>query len=151
MKRFVSLNGELKLGSMKSHDCHVMMQVFLPIAIRGILPKHVRYAITELCSFFNTICSKVLDPFKLDALQLDVIVTLCKFEMYFPPSFFDIMVHLIVHLVREIKLLGPVFLRWCYPFERHMGVLQNKVRNPAQPEGSMIQGTVSDEISNFIA
>ena len=61
------------------------------------------------------------------------------------------MVHLIVHLVREIKLLGPVFLRWCYPFERHMGVLQNKVRNPAQPEGSMIQGTVSDEISNFIA
>ena len=61
------------------------------------------------------------------------------------------MVHLIVHLVREIKLLGPVFLRWCYPFERHMGVLQNKVRNPVQPEGSMIQGTVSNEIGNYIA
>ncbi|XP_021730420.1 uncharacterized protein LOC110697345 [Chenopodium quinoa] len=26
MKRFVSLNGELKLTSMKSHDCHMMMQ-----------------------------------------------------------------------------------------------------------------------------
>ena len=49
MKRFVSLNGELHLGSMKSHDCHIMMQVFLPIAIRAIIPKHVRYVITELC------------------------------------------------------------------------------------------------------
>ena len=68
--------------------------------------------------------------------------TLCKFEMYFPllPAFFDIMVHLIVHLVREIKLCGPVFLRWCYPFERYMGTLKDKVRNP-----------VSKEISNFVA
>ena len=86
MKRFVTLNGNLKFRIMKSHDCHVMMQVFLPIAICGILPKHVRYAITDLCSFFNTIYSKVLDPFKLNALQVDVIVTLCKFEMYFSPS-----------------------------------------------------------------
>ncbi|XP_021751225.1 uncharacterized protein LOC110716882 [Chenopodium quinoa] len=36
MKRFVSLNGEMKLTSMKSHDCHMMMQVFLQIVIRGI-------------------------------------------------------------------------------------------------------------------
>ena len=34
MKIFVTVNSELKLGSMKSHDFHVMMQVFLPIAIR---------------------------------------------------------------------------------------------------------------------
>ncbi|XP_048502949.1 uncharacterized protein LOC104896462 [Beta vulgaris subsp. vulgaris] len=136
MKRFVSLNGELKLGFVKSHDCHVMMQVFLPIAIYGILPKHA---------------SKVLDPTRLDALQVDVVETLCKFEMYFPPAFFDIMVHLIVHLVREIKLCGPVFLRWCYPFERRMGTLQDKVRNPAQTEASIIQGTVGDEVGNFVA
>ncbi|XP_021746079.1 uncharacterized protein LOC110711949 [Chenopodium quinoa] len=151
MKRFVSLNRELKLTSMKSHDCHMMMQVFLPIAIRGILPKHVREAITSLCLFFNTICSKVLDPFTLDALLANVVVTLCKFEMYFPPSFFDIMVHLVLHLVREIKMCGPVFMRWCYPFERHMGTLQHKVRNPSHPEGSMIQGIVAEEIGNFVA
>ena len=99
MKRFVSLNGELKLGNIKSHNCHVMMQVFLPIAICRILPKHVRYAITKLLSFFNTKCSLVLDPFKLNALQVDVIETLCKFEMYFSPSLFDIMVHLYVQFL----------------------------------------------------
>ena len=38
MKRYATLNGELKFRSMKSHDCHVLMQVFLPIPIHGILP-----------------------------------------------------------------------------------------------------------------
>ncbi|KAL6322989.1 hypothetical protein AAG906_023606 [Vitis piasezkii] len=39
---------------------------------------------------------------------------------YFPPSFFDIILHPIVHLVREVRLCGPVYLRWMYPFERFM-------------------------------
>ena len=61
------------------------------------------------------------------------------------------MVHLILHLVREIKLCGLVFIRLCYPFERHMGTLQDKVRNRAHPEGSMMQRTVGEEIGNFVA
>ncbi|GJU04227.1 hypothetical protein Tco_1114565 [Tanacetum coccineum] len=32
-------------------------------------------------------------------------------QMYFPPSFFDVMVHLVSHIVEEIKIDGPVFLR----------------------------------------
>lgn len=61
--------------------------------------------------FFNEIWNKVFDPERLDELQREVTVTLCQFEMHFPPSFFDIMVHLVVHLVREAKLCGPVYLR----------------------------------------
>jgi hypothetical protein len=30
--------------------------------------------------------------------------------MYFPPTFFDICVHFTTHLIKEIKLLGHVFL-----------------------------------------
>ena len=70
----------------------------------------VRLAITRLCFFFNSICRKVIDLVKLDDLENEVVIILCQFEMYFPPSFFDIMVHLIVHLVREIKLCGPIYL-----------------------------------------
>ena len=29
------------------------------------------------------------------------------------------MVHLLVHVVREIKFCGPVYLRWMYPIERY--------------------------------
>ncbi|RVW33032.1 hypothetical protein CK203_101237 [Vitis vinifera] len=43
---------------------------------------------------------------------------LCLLEKYFPPSIFDIMLHLTVHLVREVRLCGPVYMRWMYPFER---------------------------------
>ncbi|XP_056688175.1 uncharacterized protein [Spinacia oleracea] len=150
IKRLVSKN-ELKMVGMKSHDCHVMMQQFLPIAIRGILPKHVRNAITRLCFFFNAICSKEIDPSTLDDLQSEVIVTLCQFEMYFPPSFFDIMVHVVVHLVQEIKICGPVWARNMYPFERHLGTLQDKVRNRYYPEGSIIEGTIAEEIMGFVA
>ena len=81
------------------------------MAIRDILPNKVKHAITRLCLFFNAICSKVIDPLKLDDLKNEVVIMLCQLEMYFPPLFFDIMIHLIVHLVREIKLCGLVYLR----------------------------------------
>jgi len=61
-----------------------------------ILPKNVRHTITHLCSFFSSICFKVIDPLKLDELEDEIVVILCELEMFFPPSFFDIMVHLIV-------------------------------------------------------
>ena len=59
---------------------------------------------------FNFICSKEIDSQKLDELEEEIIVILCQLEMFFPPSFFDIMVHLVVHLVREIRLCGPVYM-----------------------------------------
>ena len=41
-------------------------------------------------------------------------------------------------------------LGWCYPFQRYMGTFKDKVRNLAQPEGSIIQGIVGEEVSNFV-
>jgi len=99
IKSLVSIE-DLKLMGLKSHDCHVLMQDLLPVAIRGILPKNVRQVITRVCLFFNAICRKVIDPMSLDDLENEAIIILCQLEMYFPPSFFDIMFHLIVHLVR---------------------------------------------------
>ena len=67
IKSLVQLK-DLKLVGLKSHDCHVLMQQLLPVAIRDILPNKLRLAITRLCFFFNAICSKVVDPVKLDKL-----------------------------------------------------------------------------------
>jgi hypothetical protein len=41
--------------------------------------------------------------------------TLCRLEMVFPPAFFDIMMHLPVHLAEEAKLGGLVCYRWMHP------------------------------------
>jgi hypothetical protein len=114
----------LKVRFKKSHDCHILMGQFLAIAIRGILPVKVRDTIMKLCSFFNAISQKVVDPMKLTKLQDDLILIMCNLETIFPPSFFDLMPHLL-HIVHEMKYLCPVFLHQMYPFERFMTVLKS--------------------------
>ncbi len=148
MKRLVSMK-DLKLRGMKAHDCHVMLTQMLPVAIRGILPDKVRDPIIKLCSFFNAISQKVIDPNKLEKLHEDIIITLCHLEMHFPPSFFDMMVHLIVHLVKQIQILGPVFMHQMYPFERFMGVLKKYVHNRARLEGCIADGIGTEEFIDF--
>ena len=148
VSRLVSMN-DLKLVGMKSHDYHVLMQQFLPIAIRGIMQDDVRMTITRLCMFFNAICSKVIDTEKLDELENEGYIILCQLEMHFAPAFFDIMVHLIVHLVREIRLCGPVYLRWMYPFEQFMKVLKGYSKNPYRPEASIVERYLVEEAMDF--
>ncbi|XP_042459548.1 uncharacterized protein LOC122043134 [Zingiber officinale] len=64
----------------------------------------------------------------------------------FPPSFFDIMVHLTIHLATEVQLAGPVHYRWMYPIERYLGTLKSYVRNRSRPEGSIAEGLRRDKI-----
>ncbi|KAL0546244.1 hypothetical protein IC582_016150 [Cucumis melo] len=85
----------------------------------------------------------------MDKLQEDIVITLCLLEKYFPPSFFMIMVHLTVHLVRYVKLYGPIYLRWMYPFERFMKVIKNAVKNRHRPEGCIVEGNILEEAIEF--
>ncbi|XP_062102882.1 uncharacterized protein LOC133813862 [Humulus lupulus] len=130
------------LTGMKSHDCHILMQHVLPIAIRSVLPKNVREIITRLCLFFKSLCSKEVDVYTLDKLQHEIAYILCKLEQFFPPAFFDIMIHLTVHLVREVQFCGPVYFRWMYPFERYMKILKGYSRR-----GSVVCTVTRDELN----
>jgi hypothetical protein len=65
--------------------------------------------------------------------------------MYFPPAIFNISVYFITHLIKEIKLLGPVFLQQMYTYERFNGILKSFVRNQAYLEGSMVQGYCTED------
>jgi hypothetical protein len=93
-----------------------MMQL-LPVALRGILPPNVRATVIKLCAFLNAISQKAIDPMSLLKLQEDVVQSIVSLEMIFAPSFFNIMTHLLVHLVKEICILGPIFLHNMFPFE----------------------------------
>src|SRR3954463_9676897 len=113
---------EKKFQNLKSHDCHVIMTQLLSVALRGLLPENVPLAIVKLCAFLNAISQMVIDPKILPRLRTDVAQCLVSFELIFPPSFFNIMTHVLVHLVDEIFIMGPVFLHNMFPFERFMGV-----------------------------
>jgi hypothetical protein len=137
---------DLKLSpGIKSHDYHVLLTQMIAVGIRNILPVNVREAIMNLCFFFNAIGQKVLSEEDLESLEKKHYETLCVLEMYFPPAFFDISLHFTGHLIKEIKLLGPVFLHQMYAYERFNGILKSLVRNRAFPEGSMVQGYCTEE------
>src|SRR3954466_8769639 len=140
---------EKKFQNLKSHDCHVIMTQLLPVALRGLVPENVRLAIVKLCAFLNAISQKVIDPEILPRLRTDVAQCLVSFELIFPQSFFHIMTHVLVHLVDEIFILGPVFLHNMFPFERFMGVLKKYVRNHARPKGSISISHQTEDVIGF--
>nr|KAJ0205415.1 hypothetical protein LSAT_V11C500282030 [Lactuca sativa] len=101
-----------------------------------------RVAITRFCFFFKSTCSKKIKLDELDKLQEELCVTLCLLEKHFPPSFSDVMIHLIVHLTREVKLSGPIFFSWMYPFERFLKVIKGHVQNKNRPEECIAEETI---------
>ncbi|KAI5325261.1 hypothetical protein L3X38_034335 [Prunus dulcis] len=90
IKNLVSLQDSRLLG-LKSHDCHTLMQQLLPVAIRSVLEKPARYAITRLCFFFNAICAKTVDVSKLDKLEEDVVgrIVPIHFILFIPRKEFN--------------------------------------------------------------
>jgi hypothetical protein len=59
---------------------------------------------------FNAIEQKVIDEEKRLDLERRHFETLCLLEATFPLSFFDLMLHLTTHLLREIWSLVPSYL-----------------------------------------
>ncbi|XP_050374570.1 uncharacterized protein LOC126792127 [Argentina anserina] len=141
---------EKNLTGMKSHDLHILMQYLLPLAIRH-LPKEAKSVLLELSSFFRNLCTKVGTKEHFEDLSRRIAITLCHLERLMPPSFFDVMVHLTVHLAEEAKIGGPVQFRWMYPIERYLHTLKKYVRNRSRPEGSIAVGYIIEETLGFCA
>jgi hypothetical protein len=83
------------------------------------------------------------------SLKLKILIILCKLEKIFPLAFFDVMVHLAMHLPDEALLRGPVQYGWMYPIERRLCTLKNFVRNRAGPEGSIAEVYAASDTLTF--
>ena len=76
-------------------------------------------------------------------------VLLCRLEKIFPPSFFNPMQHLILHLPYEARMGGPVQGYWCYSIERFQKVLQTKCKNKCKIEASIAKAYILEVVPNF--
>ncbi|XP_042967497.1 uncharacterized protein LOC122300711 [Carya illinoinensis] len=140
---------ECKISGMKSHDAHIFLQRLLPAAIAGYLPRDICITLNELSTFFKILCARTCKKEAVLQLESNIALNLCKLETIFPPNFFDVMVHLAVHLPRELLLAGPVQYRWMYPFERYLGKFKRYVKNKARPEGSIAEAYIHIECLTF--
>jgi hypothetical protein len=86
ISKLVSMN-DLSMYGYNSNDYHVMMMIFLAIAIRAIKPVHVKLIITRLYYFFNTVSQKLIGHKELNDLKAYMIETMRMLEMYFPLFF----------------------------------------------------------------
>ena len=139
-----------KLRGLTSHDYDILMQQILPLCIRNVDVESVRVAIIQMSRVFRRLCAKVVDPRCEQQVKDDVAETLCMMEKEFPPSFFDIITHLVVHLVEELFICGIVHtIRLMYPMERYMKSLKEFVCNATRPEGGMAEGYATEEAVRF--
>lgn len=53
---------------------------------------------------------------------------------FFLSHFFDLMIHLIMHLVREVRLCRTIHFKWMYPIERYIKILKIYVENRSRRE-----------------
>jgi len=95
------------------------------------------------------LCSRNLKIDVVKGLKEKIPVIVCKLEKIFPPAFFDVMVHLAMHLPDETLLRGPVQYGWMCPIERRLGTLKNFVSNRARPEGSIAEAYGASDTLTF--
>jgi hypothetical protein len=139
------------MSGYNSHDCHMMMMVFLAITIRDIKSMHIKVLITRLCYFINTVSQKVIGIKELDDLKAYVIETMFMFDMCFPPSFFDMQEHLMIRLMDQILTLDPLYLHSMFPYERFLAVLKAYMQNCSHPEGYIMEGYTTEEVIEYCA
>jgi hypothetical protein len=73
-------------------------------------------------------------------LKLGVVLALCYLEKAFPPSLFDLMTHLTLHLVDELDNYGLVHYSWVYPIKQALKDLKGYVRNMCKARGQYGKG-----------
>jgi hypothetical protein len=72
--------------------------------MQDLMAKGCQVAIIQLCHVFKKLCAKIVDPTTMEELNNELAITLVLLEKEFPPSFFDVMSHVLIHLVEELDL-----------------------------------------------
>jgi hypothetical protein len=133
---------------MKSHDYHIWIERLLPAMVRGYVPEHVWLVLAELSYFFRHLYAKELSRTVIKDLESMAPVLLCKLEKIFPPSFFNPMQYLILHLPYEARMgghAGPLVLS-----NQEMSKdFSQKCRNKDKIEASITEAYILEEVSNF--
>jgi hypothetical protein len=88
-----------KLNSLKSHDYHIIMERLMPVMFHGYLNVDMWKNFAELSYFYRKICAKEVSKVMMEKLEKEIMLPVCKMENVFPHGWFNVMQHLLVHLL----------------------------------------------------
>lgn len=124
---------------LKTHDYHRLIHHIMPVAIIGLGNPALQDAIWSLGKLMRWVCGKEIKISEIEQMTEYAVEVVCKLELALPPSFFDSQIHLLVHLVPEVAIAGPVHCRWMYWLERYMFTMKQLVKNRARVEGNIAE------------
>jgi hypothetical protein len=58
----------------------------------------------ELSYFYRQICAKQVSKVMMQKLEKEILVLVCKMRKIFPPGWFNVMQHFLVHLPWDAKV-----------------------------------------------
>jgi hypothetical protein len=100
--------GTGKLNGLKSHDYHIFIERLMPVMFCGYFKPDLWKMFAELSYFYRQICAKEVSNAMMQRLEKEIVVLVCKMETVFPPGWFNVMQHLLLHLPWEASIRGPV-------------------------------------------
>ncbi|GKA56355.1 reverse transcriptase domain-containing protein, partial [Tanacetum coccineum] len=123
------IDNDSNITGLKSHDYHIMMQRLLSYGLQQYLPIAVATPIIELCSFSKKICSRTLMESDMMKAQSQVVDILCNLELIYPPTFFDVMIHLVIYLPQEALEGGPIPNSWIPEIDTYRAKFKSEFPN----------------------
>jgi hypothetical protein len=76
----------------------------MPVMFRGYFKPDLWKIFAELSFFYRHICAKEFSKVVMQRLEKEIAVLVCKMEIVFPPRWFNVMEHLLVHLPWEARV-----------------------------------------------
>jgi hypothetical protein len=140
-----------KLNGLKSHNYHIIMKRLLPVMFRGYFDDVMWMVLAELSYFYTQLCAKEIMVEMMQKLKKEIPVLLCNMEKKFPPGFFNPIQHLLIHLLYEAKVGGPVQYRWMYHIERALRYLKPIVGNRERVEGCIAEAFILKEVAYLLS
>nr|GEV84922.1 hypothetical protein [Tanacetum cinerariifolium] len=100
-------------------------------SLSGWSGQDVAKPIIKLCLFFKQIYSQTLMEDDMLKAQSKVIDILCNLELIYPTGFFDIMIHLVIHLPLEALEGEPIRPWWISHYFRDVTMKFNRLNRNA--------------------
>jgi hypothetical protein len=96
IKRAVNV-GTGKLNGLKSHNYYIFIERLMPVIFHGYFKANLQKMFTGLSYFCRQICAKHVSKEMMQRLKKEIAVPVYKMETVFPPEWFNVMQHLLVH------------------------------------------------------
>jgi len=131
-----------------------ILQCHYPLLVHGCVnhdsPQDLRCAISNLSAFVQ-ITLKEIHMASIPRWCQEIAEIVCMFEKELLTSFMDLQVHLLIHLVGEVELVGVFSCHWMYFLESYMKKLKSFVRQRVKLEGSIAEGYILHESFYYVS